>query len=84
MSRSDETAGNVRGLNLTVAHFDSQNLNILSYTVDIVERNIARGVKLNRRNVEEFWIQNVKEVFGEKSERRAELLEQVCVDLKAS
>lgn len=78
MSRFDETAGNQRGLNLSAAHFNSQNLNIMGYTVELIEKNLAKGIKLDRKAVEESFIKNVKDVFGENSGKRAELLQQVC------
>ena len=51
--------------------------NIVAYTIDIVERNFARGIKLGRWNVTRFFEQDVKDVLAEDDERRTELLQQV-------
>ena len=54
----------------------------MAYTVGIIERNLARGIKSGRWDVTRFFEQNVKDVLEEGDARRTELLQQVCSNIQ--
>ena len=72
----------MRALTYDANQYKVDRKNIVAYTIDIVERNLARGIKLGRWDVTRFFEQNVKDVLAKDDERRTELLQQVRFNIQ--